>query len=295
MPTAAVRKPATGGGYGHWWPDETSGGELAVAAFSSGTPSLPCLDDVVEVAAGRYRLGEPGEEREVDVGAVLVGRYPVTERAAGGVRRGHRPTASPLTSPGGSSDPQLADHPATGLTFAEAEAFCAWATAELARPVRLPTGARVGGGGPRPRFSAVAVGPHVRSRTLRLRRERRRLDRSGRVTPHGREPYPRRAARRERVGVGRRPARPGLARGARRFVPRPRVGFAGEPVALRRPDAGHAHHRLSHRHRPRPQHPEEGRRACRCPTGRGHDRRRPSATCTTHAAPSAASASSTWD
>src|ERR687897_3008346 len=37
-------------------------------------------------------------------------------------------------------DPQLADHPATGLTFAEAEAFCAWATAELARPVRLPTG-----------------------------------------------------------------------------------------------------------------------------------------------------------
>jgi formylglycine-generating enzyme required for sulfatase activity len=120
-------------------PDETSGGELAVAAFSSGTRRLPDLDDVVEVAAGRYRLGEPGEEREVDVGAVLMGRYPVTNAQLGAfveatgdhvafdvARRAH--------------DPQLADHPATGLTFAEAEAFCAWAAAELARPVRLPTG-----------------------------------------------------------------------------------------------------------------------------------------------------------
>jgi formylglycine-generating enzyme required for sulfatase activity len=80
---------------------------------------------VVEVAAGRYPLGEPGEEWEVDVGAVPVGRYPVTNAQLGafveatgegvavdGARRAH--------------DPQLADHPATGLTSAEAEAFCAW-------------------------------------------------------------------------------------------------------------------------------------------------------------------------
>jgi len=112
---------------------------LAAAAFSSEARRLPELDDVVEVAAGRYRLGEPGEEREVDIAAVLVGRYPVTNAQLGTfveatgeclavhvVRRAH--------------DAQLADHPATGLTFAEAEAFCAWAAAELARPVRLPTG-----------------------------------------------------------------------------------------------------------------------------------------------------------
>jgi formylglycine-generating enzyme required for sulfatase activity len=112
---------------------------LAVAASPSGTRRLPDLDDVSEVAAGRYRLGEPDEERDADVGPVLVGRYPVTnaqlrafvaatgERVAPDVaRRAH--------------DPHLADHPATGLTFAEAQAFCAWAAAELARPVRLPTG-----------------------------------------------------------------------------------------------------------------------------------------------------------
>jgi formylglycine-generating enzyme required for sulfatase activity len=112
---------------------------LAVAATFSGTQSLPDLDDVVEVAAGRYRLGEPGEEREVDVGPVLVGRYPVTnahlrafvEATGGRVAFDVAQRAQ---------DPQLADHPATGLTFAEAQGFCRWAAVELVRPVRLPTG-----------------------------------------------------------------------------------------------------------------------------------------------------------
>jgi formylglycine-generating enzyme required for sulfatase activity len=35
-------------------------------------------------------------------------------------------------------DPQLADHPATDVTRADAEAFCAWASRELDRHVRLP-------------------------------------------------------------------------------------------------------------------------------------------------------------
>src|ERR671918_267943 len=107
-------EPTTGAGYGHWWPDETSGGELAVAASSSGTPRLPGLDDVVEVAAGRYGLGEPGEEREVDIGAVLVGRYPVTNGQLGAfveatgerlavevARRGHDPQLAPPPPAGG--------------------------------------------------------------------------------------------------------------------------------------------------------------------------------------------------
>ena len=92
---------------------------MAVAAFPAEPRRLPDLDDVVEVAAGRYRLGEPGEEREVDLGAVLVGRYPVTNAQLGafveatGERRRRR-------GPAGSRS-ALADHPATGLTFAEAE------------------------------------------------------------------------------------------------------------------------------------------------------------------------------
>jgi formylglycine-generating enzyme required for sulfatase activity len=112
---------------------------LDVAAVSSGTRRLPDLDDVVEIAAGRYRLGEPGEERDVDLAAVLVGRYPVTNaqlRAFVGAT-GERIADDAARR---AEDPHLADHPATGLTFAEAQAFCAWAAAELARRVRLPTG-----------------------------------------------------------------------------------------------------------------------------------------------------------
>ena len=94
---------------------------------------------MVEVATGRYRLGEPGEEREVDVGAVLIGRYPVTNAQLGAFveATGERVALDVARC---IRDPQLADHPATGLTFAGAEAFCAWATAKLARRVRLPTG-----------------------------------------------------------------------------------------------------------------------------------------------------------
>jgi len=112
---------------------------LAVAASSSGTRRLPALDDLSEVAAGRYRLGEPGEEREVDVGPVLVGRYPVTNaQLAAFVAATGAPIA--LAAARRAEDPQLADHPATGLTFAEAQAYCAWAAEMLGRRVRLPTG-----------------------------------------------------------------------------------------------------------------------------------------------------------
>jgi formylglycine-generating enzyme required for sulfatase activity len=96
--------------------------------------SIPALDDLVAVPAGTYRLGEPGEEREVEIAAFAVGRFPVVNahvRTFVGAT-GHR------TSPALGArlcDPQLADHPATELTFADALAFCEWAGA------RLPTGA----------------------------------------------------------------------------------------------------------------------------------------------------------
>jgi formylglycine-generating enzyme required for sulfatase activity len=79
--------------------------------------AIPALDDLVELPAGRYTLGEPGEEREVELARVLIGRYPVCHA--------HR----------GRHDEQLADHPATDVTRDEAEAFCASLGA------RLPTAA----------------------------------------------------------------------------------------------------------------------------------------------------------
>jgi formylglycine-generating enzyme required for sulfatase activity len=93
------------------------------------------LDDAARVPAGRYRLGEPGEERIVALGAFALGRFPVTNAhlrafaAATG-----RPTTGTLAAP------VLADHPATDVTRADVEAFCAWAADRLGRPVRLPSG-----------------------------------------------------------------------------------------------------------------------------------------------------------
>ena len=107
---------------------------------------MPALDAVVALPAGSYVLGEPGEERTVALPRVLIGRYPVVngqlrELGAGAAKR---------------ADPQLADHPATDVTRADAEAFCALASERLGRPVRLPTGdewealARGGDGRPWP-------------------------------------------------------------------------------------------------------------------------------------------------
>jgi formylglycine-generating enzyme required for sulfatase activity len=113
--------------------------------------AVPALDALVQLPAGRYQLGEPGEERPCELAAVLIGRWPVVNAH---MRRFAGATGRPLT-PALEAE-QLADHPATGLSLQDAEAFCAWAGAELGRPVRLPTGdeweaaARGGDGRPYP-------------------------------------------------------------------------------------------------------------------------------------------------
>jgi formylglycine-generating enzyme required for sulfatase activity len=110
------------------------------AAHAAEPPvrEVPPLDALVELPAGCYELGEPGEERSVVVGRMLVGRWPVvnahvTAFAAATGRRLAPRLAAKL------DDPQLADHPATDVTRADAEAFCAWASTRLGRPLRLPT------------------------------------------------------------------------------------------------------------------------------------------------------------
>ena len=97
------------------------------------------MNACVELPAGTYRLGEPGEERAVAIGRVLIGRWPVTNRdawrffAARGLDPGG-PLAARLEAP------ELAEHPVTDVSFDDAVAFCEWATRELGRPVRIPTG-----------------------------------------------------------------------------------------------------------------------------------------------------------
>ena len=99
---------------------------------------VPPLDACVPIKAGVYRLGDE-QERVVDLGAVLIGRWPVT---TGHFREFTEATSREI---GGSLRPrleaeQLADHPVAEVTFADAVDFCAWATRELGRSVRLPTG-----------------------------------------------------------------------------------------------------------------------------------------------------------
>ena len=94
--------------------------------------AVPALDALVELPAGRYEVGEPGEERACEVGALLIGRWPVVNarlprvprrHRAGPCRRRSRPRRSPTI-------------PSPALSRADAEAFCAW----LGPGVRLPTG-----------------------------------------------------------------------------------------------------------------------------------------------------------
>jgi len=95
--------------------------------------SIPPLHALVEVPAGVYRLGERGEEREVALDGVRIGRWPVTcAHVAAFVAQTGRPAAAPLAARLAAA--QLADHPVTEVTFEDALAFCAWAGG------RLPTG-----------------------------------------------------------------------------------------------------------------------------------------------------------
>jgi formylglycine-generating enzyme required for sulfatase activity len=113
-----------------------------LAATVSPTPDrtrgVPPLDACVPVIAGRYRLGDEGV-RVVALGAVLIGRWPVTTSH---VRAFVEATGRRVSESLGRrlEAEQLADHPATEVTFSDAVDFCAWAAGELGRPVRLPSG-----------------------------------------------------------------------------------------------------------------------------------------------------------
>ena len=45
--------------------------------MSSPASTIPMLDATVELAAGTYRLGEAGAERDAPLAGVRIGRWPV--------------------------------------------------------------------------------------------------------------------------------------------------------------------------------------------------------------------------
>jgi formylglycine-generating enzyme required for sulfatase activity len=100
---------------------------------------------LVELPAGRYELGEPGEERTVVVRGVRIGRWPVTnaeyQRFLAAIGAAVAPVHAAET---------LADHPATGVSREQAEAYCAWLGARLPTGDEWEAAARGGDGRPFP-------------------------------------------------------------------------------------------------------------------------------------------------
>ncbi len=92
-------------------------------------PRQAPLGSWAEVPAGTYTVGEPGEERRIAIAGFRIGRYPVTvdDFAVFTAATGRPSTSGP---PG---------HPATGMTYAEARAYCEWAGARDGLAVRLPS------------------------------------------------------------------------------------------------------------------------------------------------------------
>jgi toxoflavin biosynthesis protein ToxD len=102
-------------------------------------PDTGRLDACVELPAGTYLLGEPGEERAVTLERVLIGRWPVVNaHARSFFAASGRPAGGPLAAR--LEAPELAEHPVTDVSFDDAVSLCRWAAEELGRAVRLPTG-----------------------------------------------------------------------------------------------------------------------------------------------------------
>jgi formylglycine-generating enzyme required for sulfatase activity len=116
----------------------TIGGTRETAARPP-TREVPALDACVELPAGRYAVGERGEERVVSLRRVTIGRWPIVNAQLRAFVAATRHAVSDVLT-AKLDDPQLADHPATDVTRADAEAFCAWASARLGRRVRLTVG-----------------------------------------------------------------------------------------------------------------------------------------------------------
>jgi toxoflavin biosynthesis protein ToxD len=91
------------------------------------------------VRGGSYLLGDEGAARRVRLSGFRLARHPVLNAQFAAFAAETRHAVGPdLTRR--LSEPWLADHPVTGIAYAEAVAFCRWAAARWDAPIRLPTG-----------------------------------------------------------------------------------------------------------------------------------------------------------
>ena len=150
---------------------------------------------------------------------VRIGRWPVVNAALARFVRGHRPRR------GAGARAQARRSAARRPPGHRRDLRRRGGVLRVGRAARLPDRRRVGGRRARRRRARVAVGRRLRPRALRCAESgwgwTVPVDRA----PGGREPVRRRAARRQRLGVGRPTAREdGWRVGARRLLPRPRRG-----------------------------------------------------------------------
>ena len=213
----------------------TEVGDLVVAALRPATGSASPARSARSTLAARPDRALPGHQR-------AAARPSPSRPAARSRRRGLARAAAA---------PHLADHPATGLTFDEARAFCAWASARAGGGRAAAHRARVGGRGPRRRRPPLAVGRHRSTPTAapapRARRGRPRP--STRTRPARRPAAPSSSRATSGSGWATRPTRTagaGCAAAATSTTPGASAPAAPSPPTPPAP----RHHRLSHRHRP---------------------------------------------
>ena len=108
------------------------------AAEALGRLGDPRLDEMVEIPAGEFIMGEGDRQRRVFVDAFKIFKYPVTnvQYQAFVDATGHRP---PSHWRKGAYPPDEANHPVVNVSWNDAVAYCRWLSETTGQAYRLPT------------------------------------------------------------------------------------------------------------------------------------------------------------
>jgi len=154
------------------WPEKTRSLFLE-ELLGEETESLPFEPELVSVPAGTFLMGSaagddtPSEEQpqhEVDLAYYRIGRYPITTAQYAAFIKAVPKQAHPVKAGwflGQPPDDKL-EHPVTGVTWYDAQAYCQW----LSKHLSLADGGRVGKGGARYGRFCLSLGKRVARRKL---------------------------------------------------------------------------------------------------------------------------------
>jgi formylglycine-generating enzyme required for sulfatase activity len=108
------------------------------AADALGRLGDPRLDEMVEIPAGEFIMGEGDEEHRVFLDAFKIGKCPVTniQYQVFVDATGH---PSPDHWRGEFHPPYKSNHPVVHVTWHDAVAYCQWLSKTMGQPYRLPT------------------------------------------------------------------------------------------------------------------------------------------------------------